>query len=74
MSAIHTAAVHFEEDQRQMIILGLSRLAVERPGWSAAIEPIVGKLNAAELFRTMKSHYVPARLFAAPMSERADIL
>lgn len=48
-----------EEEERQMIVLALSRLAVERPGWSLPIEEIVAKLHAGEMFQTLKRTYIP---------------
>lgn len=41
--------VTLKEEERQIILLALAHLAIERPGWSDAIEELAGKLDGAEL-------------------------
>ena len=38
-------AVNLEEAQRQMVLLALAKLAIERPGWLQAIEDIALQMD-----------------------------
>ena len=40
--------VDLDESDRQLILMALAHLAVERPGWNLAIELIVAKMDTAE--------------------------
>lgn len=42
------------EEQRQMVLLGLAMIALERPGWDQALEEIAEHLKGVELFRQFK--------------------
>jgi hypothetical protein len=50
--------VEISEGERQVIILAIARLSVERPGWHpACLKPIAEKLSGPDLyeeFRTLK--------------------
>jgi len=44
-----------EEGQRQMILLAIGRLAVERPGWDWALGEIAHTLQGREMFEQFKA-------------------
>lgn len=47
--------VTIEEGQRQMILLAIARLAIERPGWNeCALGPIAELLKGRELYEHFK--------------------
>lgn len=41
----HGVDVHLEEGQRQMTLLALAKLSIERPGWTWALEQIALKMD-----------------------------
>jgi hypothetical protein len=43
-----------DEDQRQMILLAIARLAVERPGWDTALDEIAVVFGGREMFEEFK--------------------
>lgn len=51
--------VHFDESQRQMVLLALAKLAMDRPGWMEAVAEIAKKMdnidsdNNPELFTNL---------------------
>lgn len=46
--------VELSEDERQMILMGLGRLAVDRPGFDWFIGQIADKLQGREMFQRFK--------------------
>ncbi len=41
--------IELDEGQRQMLLLALAHLAVERPGWTTAIKEVAGKMDNLNL-------------------------
>jgi hypothetical protein len=44
--------IEIDEGQRQMILLALAHLAVERPGWKAALADTALVMDDGTMFRT----------------------
>jgi hypothetical protein len=42
------------EEDRQMILLALGRLAVDRPGWDSTLGRLAETLDGAEMYRTFR--------------------
>lgn len=45
----------FEEGERQMTILALAHLALERPGWDDALSRVAGKMGGKTMFDEFKT-------------------
>jgi hypothetical protein len=54
--------VMITEADRQMIMLGLSRLAMERPGWNFCIGEIAKKFDGEAMLLEFKRTYLPGKL------------
>jgi hypothetical protein len=65
--------VTITDADRQMIMLGLSRLAMERPGWEYALRDIAVKFDAEKMLQEFKATYIPGRLpVAVPENDCPD--
>lgn len=65
--------VTITDADRQMIMLGLSRLAMERPGWNFCIGEIAKKFDGEEMLLEFKRTYVPGKLpVPVPESDCAE--
>jgi hypothetical protein len=47
--------VDLPEDERQVILLALAHLAVERPGWEVYLTSVSARLAGEELFRAFSA-------------------
>lgn len=66
------STLHRDEGQRQMVLLALSRLAIERPGWVWALEQIALQIDNSvdlipgndpvpEIFTRFRKMHEPAK-------------
>lgn len=55
--------IQFEvtEAERQLLLLALAKLSIERPGWDeSAISPVAKKLKGEEMFKLFKRQNIKA--------------
>ena len=58
MTLTHTFTI--TESERQVIVLALARLGLERPGWEpACIVPLVRKISDQEMYESFKESNAP---------------
>jgi hypothetical protein len=58
-------AIQLEEDQRQMVLLALAKLSIERPGWLDAIEELALRMDNRDPQGHPEMLYVFRRIHAA---------
>ena len=54
-----------DESQRQLLLLAIARLAVDRPGWDEALGEVAQKLRGVDMFEQFKSYSIPRPAFHA---------